>query len=129
MNTAPIATAHNRSITFFMGSSSKVAKGPRDETGAAPRLDGDSRESHGLRPCARTQNPASTYHRTMFGDCRYCEKTEKLLRIYNYRYRDVMIDDRDKASGTHFGHIDARRRFRLLTRFSVRVPPRLGCPV
>ena len=56
MNTAPIATAHNGHITFCMGSSSKVAKGPRDETGAAPRLDGDSRESHGLRPCAATQD-------------------------------------------------------------------------
>ena len=33
MNTAPIATAHNGHITFCMGSSSKVAKGPETKQG------------------------------------------------------------------------------------------------
>ena len=54
----------------------------------------------------------------------YCEDT--IINIEIARYIILMIDERDKASGTHFGHIDARRRFRLLTRFSVRVPPRLS---
>ena len=53
-------------------------------------------------------------------------KKRRNYRTLYYGYIHLLIYARDKVSGTHFGHIDARSRFRLPTSFSVRVPPSLS---